>query len=110
LAEFKALLAVRQQHHQPNAFDCSDLYFVCRLYPLSLQISHCDEEILDCRWLPIGQLITGEEATLLTQHICHVLDYGLRHGFNKVDLGMEELPAIYRGLTYKLFSRKLPID
>ena len=55
----------------------------------------------------IDYLATSKEATLLTERVTGLLLHGLKHGFESIDLQMDELPAVYDGLTYKLFSRNV---
>lgn len=63
------------------------------------------DEILDCCWMPLDRLVDGDETTLLTHQVSKLVSYGLKHGFQEVDLRMDELPSVYSGLTYKLFHR-----
>eukprot|EP00117_Sycon_ciliatum_P011507 scpid80450/ scgid2131/ Nucleoside diphosphate-linked moiety X motif 6; Antisense basic fibroblast growth factor B len=106
-AEFNAILGFRQQHHQPNSFDRSDLYFICRLEAKTHEISMCSHEVLDCRWMGIKQLANSAETTPLSRRMAGLLIEGLHNGFKSVDIGMEQFDAVYPGLTYKLFHRPL---
>uniref|UniRef100_F7CQR3 Nucleoside diphosphate-linked moiety X motif 6 n=1 Tax=Monodelphis domestica TaxID=13616 RepID=F7CQR3_MONDO len=107
-SEFQALLSIRQQHGRPDAFGKSDLYIVCRLKPLSFRVSFCPHECLRCEWMALAALATAEEATPITRRVASLLLYGHREGFDKVDLTVRELPALHRGLSYKLYHRDLP--
>lgn len=107
-SEFKSLLSVRQQHTNPGAFGKSDMYIVCRLKPYSFTINFCQQECLRCEWMDLSDLVKTEDATPITSRVARLLLYGYREGFDKIDLTMDELPAIYTGLFYKLYHKKLP--
>eukprot|EP00794_Sanderia_malayensis_P014714 gene14714-biopygen11806 len=66
-AEFKALLTFRQQHGV--AFNMSDLYFICRLQPLTFDIKICETEIAKCAWLPLDYLLQSEDSTPFTRRV-----------------------------------------
>ncbi|XP_066089784.1 nucleoside diphosphate-linked moiety X motif 6 isoform X2 [Saccopteryx bilineata] len=107
-SEFRSLLSVRQQHRHPGAFGKSDMYIICRLQPCSFAIELCPHECLRAEWMDLEQLARTERATPVTSRAARLLLYGHREGFDKVDLTMDELPAIYTGLSYKLYHRPLP--
>ncbi|XP_031232516.1 nucleoside diphosphate-linked moiety X motif 6 isoform X3 [Mastomys coucha] len=107
-SEFRSLLSIRQQHRSPGAFGMSDMYLVCRLQPCSFTINFCQQECLKCEWIDLENLAQTKHTTLITSRVARLLLYGLREGFDKIDLSMEELPAVYTGLFYKLYHRELP--
>ncbi|RVE67632.1 hypothetical protein OJAV_G00105170 [Oryzias javanicus] len=107
-SEFKSLLSVRQQHNHPGAFGMSDMYIICRLSPLTHQINFCHQECVSCEWLALRELATTGSTTPITSRIAQLLLYGLEQGFDKIDLTMEELPAVYSGMFYQLYHRQLP--
>ncbi|KAM8764585.1 nucleoside diphosphate-linked moiety X motif 6 [Rhynchonycteris naso] len=107
-AEFRSVLSIRQQHRHPGAFGKSDMYIICRLQPRSFAIELCPHECLRAEWMDLAQLARTEYATPITSRAARLLLYGHREGFDKVDLTMDELPAVYTGLSYKLYHRPLP--
>lgn len=107
-SEFRSLLSIRQQHRSPGAFGMSDMYLVCRLQPRSFTINFCQQECLKCEWIDLENLARTKHTTPITSRVARLLLYGLREGFDKIDLSMEELPAVYTGLFYKLYHRELP--
>ncbi|XP_029393208.1 nucleoside diphosphate-linked moiety X motif 6 isoform X3 [Mus pahari] len=107
-SEFRSLLSIRQQHRSPGAFGMSDMYLVCRLQPRSFTINFCQQECLRCEWIDLENLARTKHTTPITSRVARLLLYGLREGFDKIDLSMEELPAVYTGLFYKLYHRELP--
>ncbi|XP_021487973.1 nucleoside diphosphate-linked moiety X motif 6 isoform X2 [Meriones unguiculatus] len=107
-SEFRSLLSIRQQHGSPGAFGKSDLYLVCRLQPLSFAINLCQQECLKCEWVDLEDLARTKNTTPVTSRVARLLLYGHREGFDRIDLSMEELPAVYTGLFYKLYHRELP--
>ncbi|XP_057613268.1 nucleoside diphosphate-linked moiety X motif 6 isoform X3 [Chionomys nivalis] len=107
-SEFRSLLSIRQQHRHPGAFGKSDLYLICRLQPCSFTINFCRQECLKCEWMDLENLTRTKNTTPITSRVARLLLYGHREGFDKIDLSMEELPAVYTGLFYKLYHRELP--
>ncbi|XP_027247759.1 nucleoside diphosphate-linked moiety X motif 6 isoform X1 [Cricetulus griseus] len=107
-SEFRSLLSIRQQHRNPEAFGKSDMYLICRLQPRSFTINFCQQECLKCEWMDLEKLAKTENTTPITSRVARLLLYGHREGFDKIDLSMEELPAVYTGLFYKLYHRGLP--
>ncbi|CAH6789170.1 Nudt6 [Phodopus roborovskii] len=107
-SEFRSLLSIRQQHRNPGAFGKSDMYLICRLQPYSFTINFCQQECLKCEWMDLEKLARTENTTPITSRVARLLLYGHREGFDKIDLSMEELPAVYTGLFYKLYHRGLP--
>ncbi|XP_076005093.1 nucleoside diphosphate-linked moiety X motif 6 [Genypterus blacodes] len=107
-SEFRSLLSIRQQHNHPGAFGMSDMYIICRLSPLTYDINFCTQECLRCEWLDLAELAKTNDTTPITSRIANLLLFGLEKGFNKIDLAMEELPAVYSGMFYQLYYRQLP--
>uniref|UniRef100_A0A3B5ANG6 Nucleoside diphosphate-linked moiety X motif 6 n=1 Tax=Stegastes partitus TaxID=144197 RepID=A0A3B5ANG6_9TELE len=107
-SEFRSLLSIRQQHNHPGAFGMSDMYIICRLSPLTYEINFCTQECLRCEWLHLSELAKTNDTTPITTRVARLLLHGLEHGFDRVDLTMEELPAVYSGMFYQLYHRQLP--
>ncbi|KAI8495328.1 Nucleoside diphosphate-linked moiety X motif 6 [Branchiostoma belcheri] len=107
-SEFQSILTIRQLHNYPGAFGKSDLYIVCRLRALGHVIDHCTEEIIGCKWMDVSELATSQSTSLISTHVARLVLYGFREGFDKVDIGMKELPAVFRNMTYKLYHRQIP--
>ncbi|XP_038555904.1 nucleoside diphosphate-linked moiety X motif 6 [Micropterus salmoides] len=106
-SEFRSLLSIRQQHNHPGAFGMSDMYIICRLIPLTHDINFCTQECLRCEWLDLAELAKTNDTTPITSRVARLLLHGLEHGFRKIDLTMEELPAVYSGMFYQLYHRQL---
>ncbi|XP_035148888.3 nucleoside diphosphate-linked moiety X motif 6 isoform X3 [Callithrix jacchus] len=107
-SEFRSLLSIRQQHANPGAFGKSDMYIICRLKPYSFTINFCQHECLRCEWMDLNDLAKTENTTPITSRVARLLLYGYREGFDKIDLTVEELPAVHTGLFYKLYHKELP--
>ncbi|XP_016379486.1 nucleoside diphosphate-linked moiety X motif 6-like [Sinocyclocheilus rhinocerous] len=107
-SQFCSLLSIRQQHNHPGAFGMSDMYLICRLSPLSFRIDFCTQECLRCEWLDLTELAETGETTPITSRVARLLLYGLENGFQNIDLTMEQMPAVYSGLFYQLYHRRLP--
>ncbi|KAI2656676.1 Nucleoside diphosphate-linked moiety X motif 6 [Labeo rohita] len=107
-SQFRSLLSIRQQHRHPGAFGMSDMYLICRLSPLSYHIDFCTQECLRCEWFDLAELAKTGETTPITSRVAKLLLYGLENGFHNIDLTMEQLPAVYTGLFYQLYHRRLP--
>lgn len=58
--------------------------------------------------MDLTELVKTENTTPITRRVAGLLLYGYREGFDKIDLTMEKLPAVYTGLFYKLYHKELP--
>ncbi|XP_015909966.1 uncharacterized protein [Parasteatoda tepidariorum] len=59
--EFKSVVALR--HHHQHIFNCSDIYVVCYLRPLNLNIIKSKDEIAKCEWMNVETYRTHPEVT-----------------------------------------------
>lgn len=57
-AKFDALVCFRHWHGY--RYGKSDIYFICRLKPLSEEIAQDDSEIDDCQWMPVEQYLNSD--------------------------------------------------
>ena len=88
------------------AFGQSDLYFICRMKPLSFDITPCVDEVVKCQWLPVRELQLSPMATLLTNRIAELVLTGLKDGFEQFDINYEQWPSLLSGQTYNLFMTR----
>lgn len=58
--------------------------------------------------MDLTDLAKAANTTPITSRAARLLLYGYREGFEKIDLTMDQLPAVYTGLFYKLYHRELP--
>lgn len=65
--QFDALVCFRHWHGY--RYNKSDIYFVCRLSPLSNDITIQAEEIEECLWLPVQQYLESENVSTFNKHI-----------------------------------------
>ena len=65
--EFDALVCFRHWHGY--RYGKSDIYFVCRLKPLSRDIAIQEEEIEECLWMPVEDFLNSEGISLFNKHI-----------------------------------------
>ena len=108
-AEFQSVLAFRQLHNMP-AFGNSDLYFICRMKPLTFDIDYCRNECSDCRWLPLSDLATDPDSTHLSRRVAELALKGLAEGWGTVDIALHHLlleVAPGRTIRYQLWHRSL---
>lgn len=108
-AEFQSVLAFRQLHNMP-AFGNSDLYFICRMKPLSFDIEYCRDECSDCRWLPLSDFATDPDSTHLSHRVAELALKGLAEGWGCVDIAPACLPLVVapgRTIHYQLWHRPL---
>ena len=47
------------------------------------------------------------QISSLTYRLTSLITYGLKHGFDEIDLQMEQLESLYKGLTFQLYHRPL---
>jgi len=87
LTQFLSILAFRQHHYLPTNFNCSDLYFICCLNPLTFDLQPCPDEVLKCQWMRLEDLATSdlEEATPLSHRIARLTLEGREKGFSAWD-------------------------
>jgi len=65
--EFDALVCFRHWHGYRHGK--SDIYFVCRLRPLSRDITIQEAEIEECLWMPVEDFLNSEDISLFNKHI-----------------------------------------
>jgi len=58
--EFDSIVAFRHWH-KAN-FGCSDVYIVCHLRPVSSDVTICQREIKDCKWMPIKEYLEHQDV------------------------------------------------
>ena len=66
-SRFVSLVCFRHQHAYRHGK--SDIYFVCRLEPLSTRISKQDDEIAECVWMPVDTYLNSESASIFNKEI-----------------------------------------
>lgn len=66
-AEFQALACFRHWHDY--RYSKSDIYFVCRLRPLSHEIEMQAEEIAECLWMPVDKFLGDEGVHTFNKEI-----------------------------------------
>ena len=66
-AEFDALVCFRHWHGY--RYGKSDIYFVCRLHPLSAEIAIQEEEIAACRWMPLADYLNDVNVSPFNKHV-----------------------------------------
>jgi 8-oxo-dGTP pyrophosphatase MutT (NUDIX family) len=64
---FESLVCFRHWHGY--RYDKSDIYFVCRLSPLSNEITMQVEEIADCLWMPVNDYLGDEGVSPFNKRI-----------------------------------------
>eukprot|EP00111_Clytia_hemisphaerica_P018753 TCONS_00055462-protein len=105
-SEFKSILSFRQHHGV--FYDQSDLYYICRLNPLTYELSPCPHEIEDCAWKNINELLNVDNTTPFVKMICRLMQHGQEVGFNEVDISEHDLENWARpGNRMKIFHRNI---
>lgn len=54
--EFHSVLSIRHSHN--GMFNCSDVYAVVSLRPLTDRIEMCERELADCRWMDVEEYLS----------------------------------------------------
>ena len=67
LTRFEALICFRHWHGY--RYDRSDIYFICRLSPLTRQIVKQDEEIDECLWMPVQEYLEHEDVSVFNKRV-----------------------------------------
>ncbi len=103
------MLAFRQQHRLRQYFNVSDLYFVCRLKPLTFDISPCQDEVIKCKWMKVRELASSQEATPLTHRTAELLLESKVKGYDFIDIRKREIEMNFPDYTvskyYHLYTR-----
>ncbi len=60
-SRFESVVCFRHWHGY--RYGKSDIYFVCRLRPLSSEITMQTEEIQECLWMPVGEFLEEETVS-----------------------------------------------
>lgn len=60
--EFLSVIALR--HHHQHIFNCSDIYVVCHLRPLTNVIQTSKEEIAKCEWMDVSTKLLYNNKSL----------------------------------------------
>jgi 8-oxo-dGTP diphosphatase len=66
-AKFESLVCFRHWHGY--RYGKSDIYFVCRLSPLSEDVTMQAEEIEECFWMPIGEYFASDLVSVFNKRI-----------------------------------------
>lgn len=64
---FDAVVCFRHWHGY--RYGRSDIYFVCRLHPLSQEITMQEEEIEDCLWMPVNEFLGSGGVSVFNKSI-----------------------------------------
>lgn len=67
LTRFESLVCFRHWHGY--RFGKSDIYFVCRLSPLTREIRIQEEEIAESRWMPVEEYLASEYVGIFNKRI-----------------------------------------
>jgi 8-oxo-dGTP pyrophosphatase MutT (NUDIX family) len=59
-SRFEAVVCLRHWHGYRHGK--SDIYFVCRLTPLSFDIAHDPGEIAECLWMPVTEFLSDPDV------------------------------------------------
>lgn len=65
--KFESVICFRHQHGY--RFGKSDIYFCCKLSPLSKEIVMDPEEIADARWMPVQEYLDAAHISTFNKHI-----------------------------------------
>jgi 8-oxo-dGTP pyrophosphatase MutT (NUDIX family) len=66
-AQFEALVCFRHWHGY--RYGKSDIYFVCRLTPLSEDVTMQAEEIEECLWMPVEEYLASDLVSVFNKRI-----------------------------------------
>ncbi|XP_012558846.2 nucleoside diphosphate-linked moiety X motif 6 isoform X1 [Hydra vulgaris] len=105
IAEFKSVLSLRHLHN--GLFDQSDIYFICRLLPITYDIKHCTDEIQDCRWIDLDTLLHMTDASQYVKLVCRLILDGKSCDFKNVDIVENEMVNWVLKKRMKLYHRPL---
>jgi 8-oxo-dGTP pyrophosphatase MutT (NUDIX family) len=76
LTRFESLVCFRHWHGY--RFNKSDIYFICRLSPLTHEIVLQEEEIAECLWMPVEEYLSSEHVGAFNKRIVQAALNGVR--------------------------------
>lgn len=91
---FDALVCFRHWHGY--RYGKSDIYFVCRLHPLSQEITIQEEEIAECRWIPVDEYLGLDHISPFNKRVVWT-------ALNSPGLAPEELEGYGEPERYEIF-------
>lgn len=91
---FRSLVCFRHWHGYRDGK--SDIYFVCRLDPLSTRITCQREELDECRWMPVEEYLGHEEVSVFNKRV-------VRAALASDIMVVEEIPGYGKPETHELF-------
>lgn len=91
---FRSLVCLRHWHGYRDGK--SDIYFVCRLDPLSTRITCQREELDECRWMPVEEYLAHDEVSVFNKRV-------VRAALGGDPLVVEEIPGYGKPETHELF-------
>ena len=104
--EFKSILSFRQHHGV--FYGQSDLYYICRLNPLTFDLSPCPQEIEECEWKTINELLQLDNSTPFVKMICRLIQHGQETGYHEIDISEHDVENWARsGQRMKIFHRNI---
>ena len=69
LSSSRAVVGFRHAHG--FNFGCSDIYAIVALRPLSREISHCERELSQARWMPLQEYIDSPLVHDINKHFAN---------------------------------------
>jgi 8-oxo-dGTP pyrophosphatase MutT (NUDIX family) len=85
--QFESLVCFRHWHGY--RFAKSDIYFVCRLSPLSHEILADEEEIQECLWMPVEEYLASEDVGVFNKRIVQAALHSIGNGGKLVPTWIE---------------------
>ena len=96
--EFEYLICFRHWHGYKHGK--SDIYFVCRLHPLTHHITRQESEIADCRWMPIRDYLSTKQVSKFNKRI-------VKAALTNKGLTAAEIGGYSNQSTHEFFMPKL---
>lgn len=91
---FERLVCFRHWHGY--RYNKSDIYFVCRLTPLSHAISRQEAEIEECLWMPVQEYLNNPHVGLLNKRI-------VQAALRREGLGSAQIEGYDNLITHEFF-------
>ena len=61
------------RHWHGYRYGKSDIYFVCRLEPLTFAITHQEEEIEECLWMPVNEYLEHPDVHIFNRSVVNAV-------------------------------------
>jgi len=98
--EFVSIVCFRHQH--PGMFDRSDIYFICRLRPLTFDLVPEESEIAECKWVDLETYVNDPSIFPLNRTIAKMVLQNVKG--HKQEIKPQQVDSVMARTFAELYS------